>query len=171
MTSHVLSGVLIGRATRGRPATAFAVGLGSHLVLDSMPHWGCSLADEHSRQGFLRVAKRDGSLGLATIAAALATVDRRDRLATASAIAGAVLLDLDKPCKHFFGFNPFPQPVIRLHSMAQNESPDGMAKEFAYGTLLALADVLMIGAGRRGEGRRGRRRAPLRHPRTEVFPR
>lgn len=149
VTSHVLSGVLIGRAARGRPATAFIAGIGSHLALDSMPHWGCSLADEESQKAFLDIAKRDGVLGLTTIAATLAAVDRRDRVSTLAAIVGAVLLDLDKPCKHFFGFNPFPGPVIRLHSRVQNESPEGMAKEFAYGALLAMADLLMISAERR----------------------
>ena len=154
VTSHVLSGVLIGRAARGRPATAFLAGIGSHLVLDSMPHWGCGLMNEESHEEFLVIAKRDGVLGLGVIAAAVATVERRDRAATIAAMAGAVLLDLDKPCKYFFGFNPFPRPIIRLHSRVQNESPDGMAKEFAYGSLLAMADVLMISLGRRA-GRRG----------------
>jgi hypothetical protein len=156
VTSHVLSGVLIGRASRGRPVTAFLAGIGSHLVLDSMPHWECTLADEESREEFLRVAKRDGVLGLAAIAAAVAAVERRDRPATIAAIAGAVLLDLDKPCKYFFGTNPFPRPVIRLHSWVQNESPDGMAREFAYGSLLAAADVLVLTLERRA----GRRAQP-----------
>ncbi len=157
VTSHVLSGVLIGRAARGRPATAFLAGIGSHLVLDSMPHWGCALADEESRQEFLSIAKRDGVLGLATIIAAVSAVERQDRAATITAIAGAVLLDLDKPCKYFFGTNPFPGLIIRLHSRVQNESPNGMTKEFAYGSLLAMADVLMISLERRA-GHRARRR-------------
>jgi hypothetical protein len=156
VTSHVLSGVLIGRATRGRPVAAFVAGVGSHFVLDAMPHWGCSLADDQSRDEFLRIAKRDGVLGLAAIAAALATVDRRDRVATMAAIAGAVLLDLDKPSKYFFGTNPFPGPIIRIHARVQNESPGGMPREIAYGTLLALADALLISVGRRTGGRASR---------------
>jgi hypothetical protein len=152
ITSHVLSGVLIGRAARGRPTTAFAAGVGSHLVLDSVPHWGCKKGDTVAYEQFLKAAKRDGLLGLATIAAALAAVDRRDRLSTVAAIAGAVLLDLDKPGKFFFGVNPFPPAVIRIHGRVQNESTDGMPKEIAYGALLAMADVVMIAAGRRAGG-------------------
>jgi hypothetical protein len=149
VTSHVLSGVLIGRAARGRPTTAFIAGVGSHLVLDSFPHWGCEKGDSVADEQFLRLAKRDGLLGLATIAAALASVDRRDRWSTTAAIVGAVVLDLDKPGKFFFGVNPFPPAVIRLHSRLQNESTDGMPKEIAYGTVLAMADTVMIAAGRR----------------------
>ncbi len=38
-----------------------------------------------------------------------------DRLSVA-AMAGAVLLDLDKPLEHFFRWNPFPTVVQRVHS-------------------------------------------------------
>lgn len=153
VTSHVLSGVAIGQATRGRPGTAFVWGLGSHLVLDAVPHWACSTVDDEGRAVFVRAAKRDGVLGLAAVAAALATVDRRDRIATIAAIAGAVLLDLDKPCKYFFGVNPFPRPIIRLHAKVQNEAPDGMPKEVGYGALFAVTDALLISRRRRSEGR------------------
>ncbi|MGH9081165.1 MAG: hypothetical protein ACRDYE_14035 [Acidimicrobiales bacterium] len=157
VTSHTLSGVLIGRAARGRPTAAFLAGVGSHLVLDSVPHWGCEIGDDVAYGQFLRVAKRDGLLGLAVIAAALAAADRRDLVSTIAAITGAVVLDLDKPCKFFFGFNPFPPTITRLHSRVQNESPDGMPKEIAYGSLLAMADAVMISLGRRVGGRPGRR--------------
>jgi hypothetical protein len=149
VTTHVLSGVLIGRAASGRPAVAFAAGVGSHLALDSIPHWGCEKGDEASYRGFLKVAKRDGLAGLVAIAAALAAVEKRDRLATSTAIAGAVLLDLDKPFKFFFGVNPFPRVVARLHSRVQNESTEGMPKEIAYGVLFALTDALVIAVRRR----------------------
>jgi hypothetical protein len=156
VTSHVLSGVLIGRAARGRPGAAFIAGVGSHLALDSAPHWGCEKGDDLAYQEFLRVAKRDGLLGLAAIGAAVAAVERRDRVSTIAAIAGAVVLDLDKPCEYFFGFNPFPRAVARLHTRVQNESPDGMPKEIVYGGLLAMADAIMISIGRRAVGPRAR---------------
>ena len=44
VTNHVLSGVVIGRLLEQRPVTAFAAGVGSHLVLDWVPHWGCGRA-------------------------------------------------------------------------------------------------------------------------------
>ncbi|MGB7051830.1 MAG: hypothetical protein WBG41_09695 [Acidimicrobiales bacterium] len=148
VTTHVLSGVLIAAASQGRPAAAFAAGVGSHLALDSIPHWGCDKSIEGGYEDFLRVAKRDGLFGLAITAAAVAAVPRRDRTATIAAIAGAVLLDLDKPFLFFFGTNPFPRPVIRLHSRVQNESPNGMGNEIAYGVAFAAADVLTIVARR-----------------------
>ncbi len=156
VTTHVLSGVLIGRAAGGRPTLAFAAGVGSHLALDSIPHWGCDKWEDGGHEGFLKVAKRDGLAGLATIAAALAAVDKRDRLATVAAIAGAVLLDLDKPCQYFVGVNPFPPVVVRLHSRVQNESADGMPREIAYAALFALADAIAIAARRSSGSSRGR---------------
>lgn len=148
VTTHVLSGVLIAAATEGRPVAAFAAGVGSHLALDSIPHWGCDQRTEGGYEKFIRVAKRDGLMGLATTAAAVATVGKRDRTATIAAIAGAVLLDLDKPFLFFFGVNPFPRLVVRLHSRVQNESPNGMNREIAYGALLAVLDALTIAARR-----------------------
>jgi hypothetical protein len=40
VTNHVLSGAVIGAASRRRPAAAFAVGVLSHFALDAAPHWG-----------------------------------------------------------------------------------------------------------------------------------
>jgi hypothetical protein len=76
------------------------------------------------------------------MATAIMAVDRRARVATAAAMAGAVLLDLDKPSVHFFGFNPFPQWVRRIHEGIQNESPERMPLEVGYGVAFALADVV-----------------------------
>jgi hypothetical protein len=149
VTTHVLSGVLIAAASQGRPAAAFAAGVGSHLALDSIPHWGCDQCVEGGYEKFLRVAKRDGLTGLAITAAAVAAVGKRDRTATIAAIAGAVLLDLDKPLLFFFGVNPFPRLIVRLHSRVQNESPNGMGNEIAYGTVFAVVDALTIAARRR----------------------
>ena len=41
VTNHVLSGVVIGRLLERHPVSAFVVGVGSHLALDMVPHWGC----------------------------------------------------------------------------------------------------------------------------------
>ena len=41
VTNHVFSGVVVGRLLERRPVTAFVAGVGSHLVLDMVPHWGC----------------------------------------------------------------------------------------------------------------------------------
>ena len=160
VTNHVLSGVLVGRAMERRPVAAFLMGVGSHLVLDAVPHWGCDFSEEGAEERFLSVARWDGVLGLAAMAAAAVAVGRRRRTATIAAMAGAAFLDLDKPMKHFFGFNPFPDVVTRLHGRVQNESPDGMPKEFAYGAVLAVGDILTTVMGR-GGGRSGGQPAAL----------
>ena len=61
-----------------------------------------------------------------------------------AAMAGAVLLDLDKPCLYFFGVDPFPAVVQRLHRRVQNESPGGMPNELRFGIAFAAADLLTI---------------------------
>src|SRR5271167_4639291 len=133
VTNHVLSGVVIGRLLERHPVTAFAVGVGSHLALDMIPHWGCDVNQDADKELFLRYAKRDGVLGLMTAASAAGAVGRHARPATLAAIAGAVLLDLDKPLLHFFGRNPFPGWVTRIHGDVQNESPQGLSNEMAFG--------------------------------------
>ena len=150
VTNHVLSGVLIGRLLKRRPGTALLAGVASHLVLDAMPHWGCN-SSEPGRADFLTVAKRDGVLGLAAMASAALAVERSARTATVAAMVGAVLLDLDKPFLHFFGFDPFPGVVQRLHCRIQNESPDGMPNELRFGAAFAFADLLTLLRARQPE--------------------
>jgi hypothetical protein len=142
VTNHVLSGVLVGRFMRRRPAAAFFVGVGSHLVLDALPHWGCSVATPEGLDRFLTAAKRDGVLGLATMAVATLAVDPEVRTSTIAAMAGAVLLDLDKPFTYFFGVNPFPRRINELHRRVQNESPQGMRNEIGFGAVCAALDVM-----------------------------
>lgn len=150
VTNHVLSGVLIGRLLRKRPVTAFFAGMASHLVLDAIPHWGCK-TPETGRADFLTVAKRDGVLGLAAMASAAFTVEPPARIATVAAMAGAVLLDLDKPFLYFVGFDPFPAIVQRLHQGIQNESRAGMPNELRFGAAFALVDVLTLWRARQAE--------------------
>jgi hypothetical protein len=142
VTNHVLSGALIGRLAQRSPVTAFAAGVASHLVLDAVPHWGCDFRQPGGPEHFLAVAKRDGLLGLTAMAAVALTVERSARTATLAAMAGAVLLDLDKPLEHFFGRNPFPYAVRRLHVRVQNESPSGMPNEIGFGLVFAALDVV-----------------------------
>ncbi len=84
VTSHVLSGALIGALTR-RPAAAFAAGVASHLVLDAAPHWGCW----GSYRRFLQAAVPDGLIGPAALGAftALAPVRRRPAVLAVAAFA------------------------------------------------------------------------------------
>ena len=160
VTNHVLSGVLIGRVLEGRPGAAFLVGVGSHLALDAVPHWSCETSTEEGAEHFLSVARRDGLLGLGALAAAAAAVDRKSRPAVVAAMAGAALLDLDKPIQHFFGVYPFPRAVRRLHSWVQNESPSGLTNEIIFGVTAAAVDALVAMSGRRRSGQAPAARSP-----------
>ena len=133
ITNHVLAGALIGRAIRA-PAAAFAVGILSHLVMDVTPHWG-----DPNMTVFLRVARLDGLLGLATIAVMVATTSPTQRRSVLAGITGACLPDLDKPARHLAGRRAFPIPVERWLADIQHESPRRMPVEFSAGALLALA--------------------------------
>ena len=64
-------------------------------------------------------------------------------------MAGAALLDLDKPMMYFVGRNPFPMRVRRFHEMVQNESEEGLPNEIRFGVGFALADVLFSALARR----------------------
>jgi hypothetical protein len=154
VTNHVLSGALIGHVAKRRPVTAFVAGVASHLVLDAVPHWGCNLRRPGGPDQFLAVARRDGLLGLTAMAAVALTAERQARSASLAAMAGAVLLDLDKPLVHFFGRDPFPLVVQRLHRRIQNESPTGLRNEFGFGFAFAALDVIaaVVGRGPRPEG-------------------
>ncbi len=149
VTNHVLSGVLIGRVLEDHPVAAFAVGVGSHLVVDMIPHWGCDMSGEDGPDRFLAAARRDGLLGLAVMGAAALGVDRRARPAVVAAMAGAALLDLDKPIMYFFGVYPYPDLVRRVHLWCQNESTDGMPREVGFGVAFAVADTLVAWGTRR----------------------
>jgi hypothetical protein len=145
VTNHVLAGAAIGATLRHRPALAFAAGVASHLAMDALPHWGLPReAASHDR--FLEVARRDGLVGLAAIAA-LCGPARGLRPAVLAGIAGATLLDVDKPARHFFDRNPVPAPVQSFHERIQRESPRRMPGEILVATgLLALSGALVARA-------------------------
>jgi hypothetical protein len=149
VTNHVLSGALIGRALERRPVAAFAVGVASHLVLDAVPHWGCDKSRPGGADQFLAMARRDGLLGLSAMAAATLVATKPARTASVAAMAGAALLDLDKPLLHFFGRNPFPKVLCRFHEWVQNESPDGLANEIRFGVAFAAVDAVAAVMARR----------------------
>jgi hypothetical protein len=126
-----------------RPAAAFLVGIGSHLILDACPHWGCDLTTPGGPERFLKIARRDGLVGALTMTAAAVAVSRQARVATIAAMVGSVSLDLDKPFLHFLGVDPFPRIVSKIHAWVQNESPEGLADEIGYGLLFAGIDAML----------------------------
>lgn len=144
VTNHVLAGASIGLVLRRRPVAAFTAGVASHLAMDAVPHFDCRPAT------FLTVARRDGVLGLAVIAAVAAASDRPVAPVLAG-MAGAALLDLNKPAHHFFGFSPFPKPVDRFHAAIQQgkTSPERLRQELTSGVVLATVAAVLISRSRR----------------------
>ena len=120
MTNHVLSGAVIGAASRRRPASAFVLGVLSHFALDAVPHWG--KWERHF--SFMQVAVTDGLAGLAVMGAMTALAPRDARLAVLAGMTGAALPDLDKPAIVFFGRSPWPRTVDRIHMRIQHEERD-----------------------------------------------
>jgi len=110
--------------------------------MDCLPHWGLPReAASHDR--FLEVAKRDGLAGLAAIAV-LAGPARGMRTGVLAGIAGATLLDVDKPARHFFDRNPVPAPIQDFHERIQREAPHRMRNEIAIAAgLLGLSAFLV----------------------------
>jgi hypothetical protein len=146
ITNHVLAGAIAGTLCRRRPAAAFVVGIATHVVMDITPHWGNT---ELGRDGFFVVARRDGLLGLAAVSLTVAA-GVPPRTALMAGIAGAALLDMDKPGEYFFGVNPLPAVVDRFHKRIQRESPEGIRTEIAAGAVLsAIATAVLARARRR----------------------
>jgi hypothetical protein len=147
VTNHVAAGAAIGALLHRRPALAFAAGVASHLAMDCLPHWGLPRVPE-SHAPFLAVAKRDGLAGLASIAV-LAGPAKGVRTGVLAGIAGATILDVDKPARHFFGRNPVPAPVQEFHERIQREAPHRMRNEIVIAAGLLAVSGLLVARGRR----------------------
>ena len=130
ITNHVLSGALVGRAAPG-PVSAFALGVGSHFALDTVPHWG----DERI---FLQVAVPDGLVGLGAMAWVWRTTEPAARVRVLAGMAGACLPDADKPSTLFFGRSPFPAGLDQWHRDIQHESVRRLPQELVVAGLGAL---------------------------------
>jgi hypothetical protein len=141
ITNHALAGAAIGLVAR-RPAPAFTAGVASHLAMDMVLHWG----DDLTWDEFVRVAKVDGTVGLAVAAGLLAAAPRRARPLVAAGIAGACVIDMDKVGRHLVGRSPFPAAVDRFHGRIQRQRPVGGLIEAA--TAVALAATLSALRGR-----------------------
>ena len=137
VTNHVLAGATIGVALRRHPAGAFAAGVVSHVLMDSCPHWAVDRARPDADERFLRAARCDGCAGLSAMALGAAVAPGPARRAVVAAMAGAAVMDLDKPFLHFFGFDPFPRWFSRFHQAIQRESPRRLPHELAVGVGLA----------------------------------
>ncbi|HEV7865636.1 MAG TPA: hypothetical protein VGR20_23270 [Acidimicrobiia bacterium] len=121
-----------------RPVPALVLGVGSHLAMDRIPHWGLAHEDRHGdvmkNPKFLRIAYRDGFAGLAAMAAAFGLARGR-RVPVLAGMVGAALLDLDKPSKLFIGVSPFPKAVDKFHADIQ----EGREHDHKMGQEIAVA--------------------------------
>ena len=112
--------------------------------MDMVLHYG---RDGIEWDDFVEIARVDGMIGLGVCAVALATTPRRRLPAVAAGIAGACLIDMDKPGRHFVGRSPFPAAVDRFHARIQNQREIGALVE--AGVAVALAAALVTGRRRR----------------------
>ncbi|MBO0804165.1 MAG: hypothetical protein J2P25_13960 [Nocardiopsaceae bacterium] len=144
VTNHVLSGALIGTASRG-PGEAFAFGVASHFALDAVPHWG----DWRDRQHFLHVAVRDGLAGLAVMGTITAMAPAGRRLTVLAGMAGAALPDADKPFRLVFGRSPWPRFVDRFHQGIQREALSRAPVEVAAAAVFGGAALTLMRKRRR----------------------
>jgi hypothetical protein len=134
ITNHVLSGAVIGLVAPRRPAKVALVAVGSHFVLDAVPHWGI---DDKAK--FRKVAIVDGLIGLATMRAVLGAVPRGTRVAVLAGMLGAAFPDADKPAEMFFRRSPFPGGVDRFHARIQRESTHGIRTEIRAALAMVAA--------------------------------
>lgn len=130
ITNHVLSGALVGAASPG-PTSAFVLGLASHFVLDSVPHWG-----DESR--FLPVAVVDGLIGLAAMGTIARVTSAEQRPRVVGGMLGACAPDADKPSELFFARSPYPVALDDWHKRIQRESPRRMPQEVIVAAVGAL---------------------------------
>jgi hypothetical protein len=140
-TTHVLTGAVIGRRFRD-PFAAFAVGVGSHFVLDALPHWGVDVSTVEGRRAYIRLAVVDGLASLAV----LAWVQRHYGVGPELAGAlGALTPDLDKPAAEL-GIDLWPDPVDRFHIGIQTgERPRRWPIDVATGILAGRSLVRGLG--------------------------
>jgi hypothetical protein len=144
ITNHVLAGTLIGLRATSVPA-ALGVGLGSHFVMDAVPHWGVEAHDE-----YLRVAKVDGLTGLAVSAVVLAAAPPVDRIRVAAGIFGACFPDTNQVSAHFFGRTFHPAWFDRFHGVIQTEH-GWLRQEVIVAGALAVVVGAAVAARRDGQ--------------------
>jgi len=115
ISNHVLSGAVIGSLCQNAPE-AFVAGLVSHFLLDSIPHWNAG-----AQEKYIAIAKTDGTFGLVAVATILAVTPKKRRRRVLAGMLGSCLPDIDKPSEYFFGKNPVPKKIQKIHGQIQIE--------------------------------------------------
>lgn len=149
VTTHAGVGATLGLAIARRPTpirllTALTVGVVSHLVLDSTPHWGMDKSagtPEERDRTFMRVARRDGLGSLALTAALTTVVPRPARMAVLVGAAGALWPDLEYPAQRYLHRSITPAQFRRVHSRVQRgrEAPSRLGQEIATIAITSVA--------------------------------
>jgi hypothetical protein len=116
---------------------AFVAGFASHLAMDNLPHWGVTGPLP------LAIAKRDGVIGLAGLAACTAMASPEKRLGVLAGMFGACLPDTDKIGEHFAGRSPWPARFDDFHKWLQREAPHRIPHEVLAGVGLATLAALL----------------------------
>jgi hypothetical protein len=121
VTTHVAVAAPLGRGVP--PPAAAALGVASHALLDALPHWGVAdrFTSGDDRRRFLAAAVVDGLAAGAVTTALVGLAPPSRRSGVVAAVAGGVLLDLNKPCHELLGRSPFPPAVDRWHRAIQRE--------------------------------------------------
>jgi hypothetical protein len=145
VTNHALAGAALGALVR-RPVPAFLAGVASHLAMDMVLHYGDADLDWDR---FVEIARVDGTIGLGVTAAVAITAPPAARWGALAGLAGACIVDMDKPGRHFLGRSPFPAAVNRLHHRIQNEAPVGRWVEATAAVALVAGVVAAFRARRR----------------------
>lgn len=137
-TNHGLTGAALGLAVH-EPVAAVGLALGSHFILDAMPHFG---SESHASKGFLTLIAFD-LLGIIAIISLLAGLQPDNwQLAIGCAVVAMIpdvmwlpnwLLTLSgrakRPHKHF---------LPRFHKSIQwAEKPNNWPVEIIWGTCMA----------------------------------
>lgn len=147
ISTHVLSGALLGRAL-GRPLPALVLGVGSHFVLDRLPHWGSATGwpPVEMDDATMRVAVVDGLAGLGLLALLLRVTPPHRRAEVLAGIVGACAPDLDKPGRRFVGRSPWPQWFDRVHASMQVtvEQPHRLPQDVAIAAAAAVVTVRLL---------------------------
>jgi hypothetical protein len=134
LTVHALTGVTLGSVLENELILAPAA-FASHLVLDSVPHFGIKGLDFRTPKGFI-IGSLDFAGALTVLGVTLLIAP--DRLAhTCIGWLGATLPDLFYIPEVLFKITPFPRFKAFHHSIQWSETLPGTIIDIIWGSLMA----------------------------------
>ncbi|MEO7617996.1 MAG: hypothetical protein ABIS59_04110 [Candidatus Saccharibacteria bacterium] len=134
LTVHALTGVALGSVIEHEVLLA-PVAFGSHLVLDSVPHFGIKGLDFRTPKGFI-IGSVDFAGALVVLGVSLFVAP--DRFAHSFiGWLGATLPDLFYIPEVLFKITPFPRFKAFHHRIQWSETLPGTAIDLIWGSLMA----------------------------------